>query len=41
LFDANLSHKLATALADIFPGSSHVRTVNLKEQSDQVIWDWN
>ncbi|MFA7159934.1 MAG: DUF5615 family PIN-like protein [Kiritimatiellia bacterium] len=38
LFDANLSHKLAVVLADIFPGSSRVRTVDLGRQSDQAIW---
>lgn len=40
LFDANLSHKLATALADIFPGSCHVRTVDLRKQSDLTIWNY-
>ena len=40
LFDANLSHKLTLALADVFPGSSHVRTIGLKDQSDRNIWDY-
>jgi len=40
LFDANLSHKLATALADIFPGSCHVRNADLKKQSDQTVWNY-
>jgi predicted nuclease of predicted toxin-antitoxin system len=40
LFDANLSHKLASRLADVFPESSHVRLVGLEVQSDLAIWDY-
>jgi predicted nuclease of predicted toxin-antitoxin system len=39
LFDANLSHKLVTLLADVFPESSHVRTLGLKTQDDSAIWE--
>jgi hypothetical protein len=31
LFDHNLSYKLAGRLADVFPDSQHVRSVNLHE----------
>ena len=39
LFDQNLSHKLARRLADLFPDSTHVREVGLKEAVDPVVWD--
>ena len=39
LFDQNLSHKLARRLADLFPDSTHVREVGLKEADDPVVWD--
>jgi predicted nuclease of predicted toxin-antitoxin system len=40
LFDQNLSHKLARRLTDIFPDSTHVREVGLKEANDPVVWDY-
>jgi predicted nuclease of predicted toxin-antitoxin system len=38
LFDQNLSPKLASRLADLFPGSSHVMTLGLDSASDDEIW---
>lgn len=38
LFDQNLSHRLVEALADLFPGSIHVRDIGLERASDEVIW---
>jgi len=38
LFDQNLSHKLATALGDIFPDSLHVREIGLVAGEDADIW---
>jgi predicted nuclease of predicted toxin-antitoxin system len=40
LFDQNLSHKLARRLTDIFPDSTHVREVGLKEANDPLVWDY-
>ncbi|MEG3897858.1 MULTISPECIES: DUF5615 family PIN-like protein [unclassified Microcoleus] len=40
LFDQNLSRKLVTQLADIFPDSSHVQFHNLTETDDSEIWDF-
>jgi predicted nuclease of predicted toxin-antitoxin system len=40
LFDQNLSHKLARRLADLFPGSIHVREVGLKEAEDPIVWEY-
>lgn len=40
LFDENLSHKLAPRLADLFPGSLHVRDVGLKSSDDPLVWDY-
>ena len=38
LFDENLSPKLARYLADLFPGSTHVRDVGLKTSDDPLVW---
>lgn len=40
LFDENLSPKLARRLADLFPGSLHVRDVGLKTSDDPLVWDY-
>jgi predicted nuclease of predicted toxin-antitoxin system len=40
LFDQNLSHKLARRLADLFPASTHVREVGLKEAEDPLVWEY-
>jgi predicted nuclease of predicted toxin-antitoxin system len=39
LFDQNLSFKLAQAFQTDFPGSKHVRDLQLKESSDATVWD--
>jgi predicted nuclease of predicted toxin-antitoxin system len=38
LFDENLSTKLASKLADLFPTSSHVVLEGLRQASDLEIW---
>jgi predicted nuclease of predicted toxin-antitoxin system len=38
LFDENLSFRLVRALADIYPGSAHVRDVGLLGAEDPAIW---
>jgi predicted nuclease of predicted toxin-antitoxin system len=38
IFDQNLSRKLVTQLADIFPDSSHVQLHDLAEKTDTEIW---
>src|SRR5258708_20024372 len=38
LFDQNLSFKLCSLLADLFPESSQVRLLGLGEADDGVIW---
>ena len=40
LLDQNLSYKLCPKLEDIYPGSSHVRLVNLSEALDKAVWDF-
>lgn len=37
LFDQNLSHKLVARLADVFPGSLHVRDIGMKSATDPAI----
>jgi predicted nuclease of predicted toxin-antitoxin system len=39
LFDQNLSHRLVAALADLYPGSVHVREVGLRNADDAAVWD--
>ncbi len=40
LFDQNLSHKLVLLMGDIYPGSQHVRLLDLHRESDAVIWSF-
>jgi predicted nuclease of predicted toxin-antitoxin system len=40
LFDENLSPRLVEALADIYPGSLHLRDCDLKGASDVNIWQY-
>ncbi|HYO45355.1 MAG TPA: DUF5615 family PIN-like protein [Gemmatimonadota bacterium] len=40
LFDANISHRLADSLSDLYPGSVHVRLVGLQRATDREIWDY-
>ncbi len=39
LFDQNLSPKLVTQLADLFPGSSHVQAEGLERADDEELWE--
>lgn len=38
LFDENLSFRLVAVLADVYPGSAHVRDVGLLGGEDPAIW---
>jgi predicted nuclease of predicted toxin-antitoxin system len=40
LFDENLSFRLAVALKDLYPDSSHVRDVKLLGAPDEHIWNY-
>lgn len=40
LFDQNLSHRLVTELAELFPDSDHVRAVGLDMATDRAIWEY-
>jgi predicted nuclease of predicted toxin-antitoxin system len=40
LFDQNLSHKLCTALAWVFPGCRHVRDAGLSNADDADVWNY-
>lgn len=39
LFDEQLSETLVAALADLFPGSLHVRSMGKGGASDREVWD--
>ena len=38
LFDQNISPRLVAELNDLFPGSTHVRELNLQTAPDHRIW---
>ena len=40
LFDQNLSPGLSGLLADIYPGSVHIREVGLLDADDLTIWEY-
>jgi predicted nuclease of predicted toxin-antitoxin system len=40
LFDENLSPRLAGALADVYPGSTHVHQCDLGSADDKAIWQY-
>ena len=40
LVDQNLSHRLPVRLADLFPGSTHVRAAKLDQAPDDQIWEY-
>ena len=40
LFDENLSRRLVTILADLYPGSEHVVTSGLESADDLVVWEY-
>lgn len=39
LFDQNLSFRLCTRLADLFPGSTQARLLGLDRADDRTLWD--
>jgi predicted nuclease of predicted toxin-antitoxin system len=39
LFDEHLSERLPGLLADVFPGSLHVRQIGLGGSTDQDVWE--
>jgi predicted nuclease of predicted toxin-antitoxin system len=40
LFDQNLSFRLVALLADLYPGSIHVRDVGLQAVNDGEVWEY-
>ncbi len=38
IFDQNLSSDLVRKLADLFPGSTHVKTLGMMQSDDGSIW---
>ena len=38
-FDEPLSEKLCEAVADIFPGSLHIRLLGQGGAADAIVWD--
>ena len=40
LFDQNLSPRLASQLSEHFPGSAHIRDLDMASASDTVVWEY-
>ncbi|MEM9487452.1 MAG: DUF5615 family PIN-like protein [Cyanobacteria bacterium P01_F01_bin.116] len=40
LLDENLSDRIIRSVIDLYPGSAHVKTVNLMHTEDAVIWEY-
>ena len=40
LLDENLSDRIISRIADLFPDSTHVKAVGLREADDFVVWEW-
>ena len=40
LFDQNLSDQLVVLLADLYPNSTHVKTIGLDTATDIDLWDY-
>ncbi|MDE0089222.1 MAG: DUF5615 family PIN-like protein [Candidatus Poribacteria bacterium] len=40
LFDQNLSDQLVALLADLFPDSTHVKTIGLDTATDVELWNY-
>jgi predicted nuclease of predicted toxin-antitoxin system len=40
LFDQNLSPRIVKTLADVYPGSVHVRDVGLNNALDEAVWEY-
>jgi predicted nuclease of predicted toxin-antitoxin system len=40
LLDENLSPRLLAVLADLYPGSTHVREIGMQAASDDAVWQY-
>ena len=40
LLDENVSDRIVQQIADLFPDSTHVKFVGLKEADDTAVWHW-
>jgi putative acetyltransferase len=40
LLDENVSDRIVQRIVDLFPGSTHLKAVGLKEADDSVVWAW-
>ena len=38
--DENLSDRVIFHVADLFPDSTHIKAVGLREADDFVVWEW-
>jgi predicted nuclease of predicted toxin-antitoxin system len=38
--DENLSDRIISRVADLFPDSTYIKAVGLREADDFVVWEW-
>lgn len=41
LLDENVSDRIVEGITDLFPGSTHIKSVSLMEADDRIVWDWD
>ena len=40
LLDENVSDRIVQQIVDLFPDSTHIKAIGLKEADDSVAWAW-
>jgi predicted nuclease of predicted toxin-antitoxin system len=40
LLDENVSDRIVHRIVDLYPRSTHIKSINLKEADDRIVWDW-
>ena len=40
LLDENVSDRIVQQIVDLFPDSTHIKAIGLKEADDNVVWAW-
>ena len=40
LLEQNLPDSIISQISDLFPGSTDIKAVGLREADDRVVWEW-
>ena len=41
LLDGNVSDRIVRQIVDLFPGSTHIKAIGLKEADGSTVWAWS